>query len=62
MKPAKIFNIKKDNTVCGCGPKIDMWPRNMPLLKNPQFLPNFFEQKSLRPTVIWLISTLALNI
>ena len=24
-----------------CGPKIDMWPRNMLIIKNPQFSPNF---------------------
>ena len=41
-----IFYI--NNTVCG--PKIDMWPINMLLLKNPQFLPNFFESWSKWPT------------
>ena len=41
-----IFYI--NNTVCG--PKIDMWPINMLLLKNPQFLPNFFETWSKWPS------------
>ena len=32
-----------DHAITACGPKIDTWPRNtMLLLKNPQFLPNFF--------------------
>ena len=35
-----------------CGPKIDTWPRNMKLLKNPQFLPNLFETWSKRPYLI----------
>ena len=34
-------HFKKVSTVCG--PKIDMWPRIMLLIKNPQFLANFFE-------------------
>ena len=31
-------------------PKIDTCPRNMPLSKNPQFLPNFFVTWSKLPT------------
>ena len=32
-----------------CGPKIDLWPINMLLLKNPQSWPNFFETWSKWP-------------
>ena len=39
IKP-KIIKILS-TTVCGL--KNDMWPRNMLLLKNQQFLANFFE-------------------
>ena len=43
-----LSKIPFSNTTV-CGPKIDMWPINMVLLKNPQFLPNFFETWSKWP-------------
>ena len=33
------------------GSKIDPWPRNMLLIKNPQFLPNYYETLSKLPTI-----------
>ena len=46
---------KTDCTVWGS--KIDPWPRNMLLIKNPQFLPNYYETLSKLPTIELIILT-----
>ena len=45
--PPKVSYIDFLKVLCTvCTPEIDACPRNMLLLKNPQFLPNFFETRS----------------
>ena len=44
-------------TFTACASKIDRWPRNILLSKNPQFLPNIFETWSKLPTNEMVILT-----